>query len=114
MEESGADYDIAMEGSNDLFIGSCDGTEESETNDQVFQVRYEHFVFVDASFTSSLSLKYAISSMQRFFLAFRVIHYVFQECTSFAWIPVPFSFELMNIQMLHVMTTFSNYVLLQC
>ncbi|RMC18453.1 hypothetical protein DUI87_04342 [Hirundo rustica rustica] len=37
MEESGADHDIAMEGSNYLFIGSCNGTEESETNDQVFQ-----------------------------------------------------------------------------
>ncbi|XP_020440603.1 calcium-responsive transcription factor isoform X1 [Corvus cornix cornix] len=37
MEESGADHGIAMEGSNDLFIGSCHGTEDSETNDQVFQ-----------------------------------------------------------------------------
>ncbi|KAI1237082.1 hypothetical protein IHE44_0014337, partial [Lamprotornis superbus] len=37
MEESGADHDTAMEGSNDLFIGSCNGTGESETNDQVFQ-----------------------------------------------------------------------------
>lgn len=37
MEESGADHDIAMEGSKDLFIGSCSGTGESETNDQVFQ-----------------------------------------------------------------------------
>lgn len=37
MEESGADYDIAMEGSNNLLIGSCNGTGESETNDQIFQ-----------------------------------------------------------------------------
>lgn len=66
MEESGADHDIAMEGSNHLFIGSCNGTEESETNDQVFQVRYERSVLVDASFTSTLSLKCAISSMQFF------------------------------------------------
>lgn len=78
MEESGADHDIAMEGSNDLFIGSCNGAGESETNDQVFQVRYECFVLLDASFTSTLmSLKYAISSMQGSFLAFRVIHRVF-------------------------------------
>lgn len=54
MEESGADHDIAMEGSNDLFIGSCNGAGESETNDQVFQVRYECFVPLDASFTSTL------------------------------------------------------------
>lgn len=68
MEESGADHDIAMEGSNGLFIGSCNGTEESETNDQVFQVRYECSVLVDASFTNTLSLKYSISSIQGFFL----------------------------------------------
>ncbi|XP_053803651.1 calcium-responsive transcription factor isoform X2 [Vidua chalybeata] len=37
MEDSGADHDIAMEGSNDLLIGSCNGTGESETNDQIFQ-----------------------------------------------------------------------------
>ncbi|KAM9548154.1 calcium-responsive transcription factor isoform 4-T5 [Guaruba guarouba] len=37
MEENGADHDIAMEGSNDLFIGNCNGTGESETKDQVFQ-----------------------------------------------------------------------------
>ncbi|XP_065526163.1 calcium-responsive transcription factor isoform X8 [Lathamus discolor] len=37
MEENGADRDIAMEGSNDLFIGNCNGTGESETKDQVFQ-----------------------------------------------------------------------------
>ncbi|XP_063256369.1 calcium-responsive transcription factor isoform X2 [Prinia subflava] len=39
MEESGADHDIAMEGANNLFIGSCNGIEELETNDQVFQQR---------------------------------------------------------------------------
>lgn len=78
MEESGADYDIAMEGSNNLLIGSCSGTGESETNDHIFQVRYECFVLVDASFASTLvSFQYAISSMQGFFLAFRVIHSVF-------------------------------------
>ncbi|KAF4796753.1 Calcium-responsive transcription factor [Turdus rufiventris] len=38
MEESGADHDTAMEGSNDLFIECCNGTGESETNDQVFQM----------------------------------------------------------------------------
>ncbi|XP_040459456.1 calcium-responsive transcription factor [Falco naumanni] len=37
MEEGGADHDVAMEGSNDLFIDNCNGTEESETNDRVFQ-----------------------------------------------------------------------------
>ncbi|KAM9010188.1 calcium-responsive transcription factor isoform 4-T8 [Ara ararauna] len=37
MEENGADHDIAMEGSNDLFIGNWNGTGESETRDQVFQ-----------------------------------------------------------------------------
>lgn len=78
MEESGADHDTAMEGSKDLFIGSCNGTGESETNDQVFQVRYECFVLVDVSFISTLiSLKYAISFMLGFFLTFRVIHHVF-------------------------------------
>lgn len=70
MEESGADHDIAMDGSNDLFIGSCNATGESETNDQIFQVSYECFVLVDASFTSTLvSLKYAVSSVQGFFLS---------------------------------------------
>ncbi|XP_075612492.1 calcium-responsive transcription factor isoform X4 [Balearica regulorum gibbericeps] len=37
MEKNGADCDIAMEGTNDLFIGNCNSTGESETNDQVFQ-----------------------------------------------------------------------------
>ncbi|OWK58465.1 Calcium-responsive transcription factor [Lonchura striata] len=37
MDQSGADYDIVMEGSNNLLIGSCNGTGESETNDQIFQ-----------------------------------------------------------------------------
>ncbi|XP_030343276.1 calcium-responsive transcription factor isoform X2 [Strigops habroptila] len=37
MEENEADHNIAMEGSNDLFIGNCNGTGESETNGQVFQ-----------------------------------------------------------------------------
>lgn len=41
MEKNGADHDIPMEGSNDLFVGICDSPGESETNDQVFQVRYE-------------------------------------------------------------------------
>lgn len=63
MEESGADHDTAMEGSNDLFIECCNGTGESETNDQVFQVRCKCFVLVDASFTSAL-----ISPMQIFSL----------------------------------------------
>ncbi|XP_042639900.1 calcium-responsive transcription factor isoform X3 [Tyto alba] len=37
MEEDGADHAIAMEGSNNLFIGNSNSTGESETNDQVFQ-----------------------------------------------------------------------------
>lgn len=63
MEESGADHDTAMEGSNDLFIECCNGAGASERNDQVFQVRCECFVLVDASFTSTL-----ISSCRFFFL----------------------------------------------
>lgn len=76
MEENGADHDIAMEGSNDLFIGNCNGTGESETKDQVFQVRYECPVFVDAFFTSSLmNLQYVILSVF-FFPAFIVVVFI--------------------------------------
>lgn len=57
-----------MEGSNDLFIGSCSSTEESETNDQIFQVRYECPVFVDAFFTSSLTNYSMIFNQCIFFL----------------------------------------------
>ena len=32
----------------------------------------------------------------------------------FPWVLVPFSFELMNIQMLNVMTTFSSYINRSC
>lgn len=41
MEENGADDDVAMERSNVLFVGNCNSTGQLETNDQVFQVRYE-------------------------------------------------------------------------
>lgn len=54
MEKNGADHDIAVEGSNDLFIGNCNSTGESETDDSFFQVRYQCPIFVDAFFTSSL------------------------------------------------------------
>ncbi|XP_069716944.1 calcium-responsive transcription factor [Phaenicophaeus curvirostris] len=37
MEENGADHDIAMQGSNDLFIGDCNTAGESETSDRVLQ-----------------------------------------------------------------------------
>lgn len=68
MEENGADHDVAMEGSDDLFIGNCNSTGESETNDRVFQVRYECLVLVHAFFTSSLiNLQYD-SSLRCFFL----------------------------------------------
>lgn len=53
MEENGVDHNVAMERSNVLFVGNCNGAGQLETNDQVFQVRYEHSVFLDAFFTFS-------------------------------------------------------------
>ncbi|XP_032046497.1 calcium-responsive transcription factor [Aythya fuligula] len=37
MEENGVDHDVAMERSNVLFVGNCNGAGQLETNDQVFQ-----------------------------------------------------------------------------
>lgn len=37
MEENGVDHNVAMERSNVLFVGNCNGAGQLETNDQVFQ-----------------------------------------------------------------------------